>query len=243
MTQLLFTTSWDDGHPLDRRLGELLATYGFRGTFYVPCRNWQGEPVLSGGEIRDLGRGFEIASHTLEHRLLTTLNPAEAQRQIIDGKAELEDRLGTRVDGFCYPGGKYNALVRQTVKEAGFAYARSIRNLCLLPGTDPFLMATTIQFYPHSATVYAGNYLKGKDWAERFPLLVKALTPRDMLDRLKAIFDFAILRGGVFHLWGHSWEIDRINGWRLLEEFLRYVAEHVDNANRVDNAAVHRRFS
>lgn len=59
MTILLFTTSWDDGHPLDLRLAELLVTYGFRGTFYVPCRNWQGEPVLSGRELRDLGRGFE----------------------------------------------------------------------------------------------------------------------------------------------------------------------------------------
>lgn len=243
MTPLLFTTSWDDGHPLDLRLAELLAKYGFRGTFYVPCWNWQGEPVLSGGELRDLDRGFEIASHTLEHRLLTTMNRAEVRRQIIDGKAELENRLGTRVDGFCYPGGRHNAFVRQTVREAGFAYGRSIRNLCLLPGADPFLMATTIQCYPHSATVYTRNYLRGRDWIERFPLLVKVLASRGMLDRLIAVFDLAIQRSGVFHLWGHSWEIDRIRGWRILEEFLRYVAEHVDNANRVDNAEIHHRFS
>ena len=30
------TTSWDDGHPLDLRVAELLAKYGLQGTFYVP---------------------------------------------------------------------------------------------------------------------------------------------------------------------------------------------------------------
>ncbi len=30
------TTSWDDGHPLDFRVAELLSKYGLRGTFYIP---------------------------------------------------------------------------------------------------------------------------------------------------------------------------------------------------------------
>ena len=32
----MITTSWDDGHPLDIRLAELLATYGLRGHFMCP---------------------------------------------------------------------------------------------------------------------------------------------------------------------------------------------------------------
>ena len=30
------TTSWDDGHPLDYRIAEMLQEYGLRGTFYIP---------------------------------------------------------------------------------------------------------------------------------------------------------------------------------------------------------------
>jgi len=35
-----------------------------------------------------------------------------------------------------------------------------------------------------------------------------------MLDRVAT-------RGGVFHLWGHSWEVDRLGLWDELEEVLR----------------------
>lgn len=32
--QLIITTSWDDGHPLDLKIAELLDKYGINGTFY-----------------------------------------------------------------------------------------------------------------------------------------------------------------------------------------------------------------
>ena len=51
---LRFTTSWDDGHPLDLRLAELLATHGFSGTFYVPRGNREGRPVMTTAELRAL---------------------------------------------------------------------------------------------------------------------------------------------------------------------------------------------
>jgi hypothetical protein len=33
------TTSWDDGHPSDLRLADLLHKHSLRGTFYVPPEN------------------------------------------------------------------------------------------------------------------------------------------------------------------------------------------------------------
>src|SRR5688500_11915407 len=41
----IVTTSWDDGHPLDIRLAEMLARHGVAGTFYVPLR-YEGVPVM-----------------------------------------------------------------------------------------------------------------------------------------------------------------------------------------------------
>ena len=75
--QVLFTTSWDDGHPSDMKLAEVLHKHGIAGTFYVPgrvapggCCNPDGFDVLAPAELRRLGAEFEIGSHTLDHRSL-----------------------------------------------------------------------------------------------------------------------------------------------------------------------------
>ena len=41
----------------------------------------------------------------------------------------------------------------------------------------------------------------------------------------KAMFELASDRGEVFHLWGHSREIDIHNDWERLEEFLAWLSE------------------
>lgn len=32
----------------------------------------------------------------------------------------------------------------------------------------------------------------------------------------------------VFHLWGHSWEIEKYGMWEELEKFLEYVSSYSD---------------
>ena len=51
---LTITTSWDDGHPMDLRVAELLTRSGLPGTFYVPPSN--SRPTLSTAEIRGLSQ-------------------------------------------------------------------------------------------------------------------------------------------------------------------------------------------
>ena len=41
-----------------------------------------------------------------------------------------------------------------------------------------------------------------------------------------AHFDRCLDRGGVFHLWGHSWEIDARDDWRRLDRVLAYISGH-----------------
>ena len=78
--EALFTTSWDDGHPLDARVAELLSAHGFRGTFYMPLSNREGLPVMPPADVRRLGQGFEIGSHTIDHCYLQTVDRTEARR-------------------------------------------------------------------------------------------------------------------------------------------------------------------
>ena len=62
MRKAIVTTSWDDGHPLDLRVVDLLARYGIKGTFYVPLL-YRSRPVMEKAQIiAILDRGMEIGS-------------------------------------------------------------------------------------------------------------------------------------------------------------------------------------
>lgn len=234
----IFTSSWDDGHPLDMRLGDLLAKHDFPATFYIPLSNREGLPVLSPEQIRGLGSAFEIGSHTLDHCYLNTVDDSEARRQIMDGKKRLEDILGSRVRGFCYPGGRFASAHRRITMESGFAYARTTVNFFPSLLNDPYRMPTAIQFYPHSQMAYVKNFWSKGHWPARSGLFLVAVRPASMLDRMRAMVDHVCQNGGVFHLWGHSWELDTFDGWQQLHHFLDYVGERVPRQCRLMNDGV-----
>jgi peptidoglycan/xylan/chitin deacetylase (PgdA/CDA1 family) len=235
---LRFTTSWDDGHPLDLRVAELLARHGCSGTFYVPRTNREGRPVLAAGELRTLGARFEIGGHTLDHVRLTCIPAAERDRQLRDGKRFIEDELGRAITGFCYPGGRHDRAVRRAVRAAGFGYARTVTNLSIDPPRDRFQVATTLQLFPHPRTTYLTNFSRRGDWRSRAHPLAICLGHDALDDCLEALLRFAAERGGVFHLWGHSWELDAHDLWGVLDRVLRVAARLIAPEHRVPNADV-----
>jgi peptidoglycan/xylan/chitin deacetylase (PgdA/CDA1 family) len=232
---VLFSCSIDDGNPLDMRVAELLSRHGLSATFYIPVKNREGWSVLCKTSVRKLSEEFEIGSHTLDHCYLNSLTPAEARRQIYDGKAQLEDMIGKQVLGFCYPGGKYRPEHTELVASAGFTFARTTVNLCFDIGERPLEMPTTFQFFPHSRDVYLRNFLRGGSWSRRQDGLRVALRHADWLDRLYALFDYSVEHNGMFHLWGHSRDIERFNAWDDLDRFLAYVSARVPRRNRLTN--------
>jgi peptidoglycan/xylan/chitin deacetylase (PgdA/CDA1 family) len=234
----LFTTSWDDGHPLDARMADLLSRHGFQGTFYVPLSNREGLPVLAPEEVRSLGRSFEIGSHTIDHCYLRTVDAAEARRQIAGGKDQIEQILGQPVGGFCYVGGHHTLEHRRMVAEAGFEYARTNASFHRALTSDPFRMPTTAQFYPHVRDVWVRHFVRHGHWGRRAGLFCVSLSQGDLMPRLRGMLDHVCRQGGVFHLWGHSWELDGFDGWRQLDDFLRYAADCVPSEDRLTNREV-----
>ncbi|MBI4754708.1 MAG: polysaccharide deacetylase family protein [Betaproteobacteria bacterium] len=240
MGKVLFTTSWDDGHALDLRVAELLAKHGFKGTFFIPGRvapggacNPEGFPVIDTSELRALDSAFELGSHTLDHSYLDAVPPEEARRQVEAGKQWLEDQLGRPVEGFCYPGGHHNAAVRQIVREAGFRYARTTEELHHDVGSDPYRIPVALQFYPRALKGIVKTFIKGAHpWQER-RVFGAAITRQELGARLRAVLDRLVEKGGVFHFWGHSWEVEKFGGWTVLDAFLRYAAERVPPEDRV----------
>lgn len=231
----VFSCSMDDGHPSDMRAAELLSKNGLNATFFIPVRNREGRKVLSKTEIRAIGQLFEIGSHTYDHCFLKNLPAKEALYQVNEGKTQLEDMLGRKVYGFCYPGGKYRKEHTDIVAAAGFRYARTTVNLCFDTGDHPFEMPTTFQFYPHDRNVYLRNFIKGGNWSRRRQGLKLALSHPNWIDRLYALFDYSAQNGSVFHLWGHSKDIDELDAWNELDRFLAHVSRHVATSDRLSN--------
>lgn len=238
MKHATFSFSVDDGHPLDLRMADLLLRHELAATFYVPMRNREGPPVLQAAQLRQLAKDFEIGSHTRDHQFLNQVPADLARRQIVDGKAALEDQLGCAVAGFCYPGGQYRALHCRMVQQAGFRYARTTQNLRLDASEHPFELPVSLQFYPHSRQVLLRNFLSGRHWLKRQAAWRICAAEADWLERLYRLFDHAVQTKSLFHLWCHSRDIDRLQLWQPLDEFLGLVAHHIPARRRVDNAAL-----
>jgi hypothetical protein len=55
--------------------------------------------------------------------------------------------------------------------------------------------------------------------------LVHLRRARSWLELGKRLFDVVLENGGVWHLFGHSWEIERLGLWGDLGEILDYVGK------------------
>ncbi len=233
---LAITTSWDDGHPLDFRIAELLAKYGLPGTFYVPLHN--SRPTLSPVQIRELATSFEIGAHTVSHVRLTTLKDEDARREIEDSKKQLEDILGKPCLVFCFPGGRYKSVHLPMLRTAGFSGVRTVELLSLQRPflTDGFsLIPTTIQAFPHRRSTYLRNVLK-RGRLDAMRNWVPGIRLENWPDIARLLLQRAVRTGGVFHLWGHSWEIEETGQWGALKQFLALLSEYKVHATLVTNA-------
>lgn len=239
---MIFTFSVDDGHPSDMKMANLLSRHGIAGTFYIPIVNDEGQKVLPPSLIRELGQQYEIGSHTFSHCFLDAVDVNQANLQIAGGKTMLESVLGKKVGGFCYPGGKFRKEHVDLVRSAGFSFARTTMNLCFDAGTDRYRMPTSCQFYPHDRGVYLRNFARGGRWSHRLDGLLLVLGRKAWIKRLYRLFDHAHSNNTVFHLWSHSGDMDSLNAWDELEEFLAYVQGCVPFANRLCNGQLADRF-
>jgi peptidoglycan/xylan/chitin deacetylase (PgdA/CDA1 family) len=238
---LLVTTSWDDGHPSDLHVADLLEKHGLSGTFYIPSNNSEGRPVMGATEIVQLGKRFEIGGHTKDHVSLTGMAPYLAANQILANKHWLEGLLGREVCGFAYVRGHHNGIVRDLVDRAGYRYARTVKNLMSAPGPDRLQVPTTTQFFAHSRSTYVRNYMSGGPTLQRTSILAAVLKDDKLATRVSRAALACALSGGYFHLWGHSWELDEHDLWaeldRLLGQLREFDARFVTNAGWCNGAS------
>jgi hypothetical protein len=67
--------------------------------------------------------GWEVASHTIDHSDLTTVDTATLEEEVAGSREILRREYGVRVKNFCYPAGQYDETVIAAVEAAGYVGA------------------------------------------------------------------------------------------------------------------------
>lgn len=225
----MVTTSWDDGHPLDMRVAELLATYGMVGTFYVPLRS-RARPLMTREQLQTLRHmGMEIGSHTVMHHALTQIAPAQARVELRQSKDGLEQLLGVAVTSLCYPKGKFNRQVRALTAEAGYSLARTTLAFRTDMDFDPLCMPVSLQVFRHTSLGHIKHAIKESNIRGMLNWSTLWCMEKDPIKLSRLIVDSIQNAGGLCHIWGHAWEIEQYGLWQMLEGILQQIAhrEHV----------------
>ncbi|HUZ48088.1 MAG TPA: polysaccharide deacetylase family protein [Terriglobia bacterium] len=221
----IVTTSWDDGYLKDLKVAKLLRSRGLAGTFYIPIQGVNGKEVLDDAAIRNLAnQGFEIGGHGYSHRNLTDLSSDELHQDVTLSVQTLEQILGRSVHMFCCPNGRINKNVIRALKEAGLEGCRTTRMLHTNLDFRSFEMPVTLQAYPHPARAYFKNLAKEQHFHALWRYMPRVCSSASWIEVGRMLFDAVMREGGVWHLYGHSWEIEELGLWAALEEMLDYVS-------------------
>lgn len=107
------STRWDDGSGADIRMADLLEKYGFKGSFYI----------ITGRKPNDferklLERGHAVQSHSITHSRLSCISPAEAWKEILVSRIDLESRLDHPVNCFAFPSNSQAGFFNPNAKKS-----------------------------------------------------------------------------------------------------------------------------
>jgi peptidoglycan/xylan/chitin deacetylase (PgdA/CDA1 family) len=158
--------TFDDGYADNYQLAfPLLQKYGFTAVIFpvmgVAENVWDTRldhrqpilPLLSKSQMREMhSSGIEFGSHTMTHPDLTGMCEDEAQRELEESKAQLEQVLGETVSTLAYPYGNYNDTVQRLAVETGYRHGVTtdhgplvisddyfaIRRIIIFPGTTTY---------------------------------------------------------------------------------------------------------
>jgi peptidoglycan-N-acetylglucosamine deacetylase len=231
------TTSWDDGHPLDLRLAELLHKYDLPATFYIPLHH--NLPLLTPSQLRELSTKFEVGAHTVHHCDLVTMPDHVTRGEISDCKKELEQICGRPCTAFCFPKGHFRRNHVRDVREAGYRTARTVELMSIeMPRMHEgvAMIPTTVQAGPAGLLRVARNSVKRLQMMN----LVRHVRygKSDWVQTAGAMLEHVLGSGGVFHVWGHSWEVDQMGQWQNLERVFQILAQSKKRAVWTDNTGL-----
>lgn len=125
-----FALTFDDGFKnfLEHGL-PILIRCRFSATIFAisnwvgKTNDWNSQPkwapqleLMDWSDLRGLAvAGVEIGAHSANHAHLSRATPQEVEREIVDCKSAIEDRLGRQVSAFAYPYGETSRVLESVV--------------------------------------------------------------------------------------------------------------------------------
>lgn len=201
--KLNFQSSFDDGNYNDIYLANELAKIGLQTTFYIPTCT-----VLEESEIKQLSAVFEIGGHTVSHPPDLKRLPQNSLRQELRENREwLQQITGQPILKFAYPRGRYNEQVIDEVRQAGYLSARTTL-VGRFNSDNPYRQHTTVH-------VFQRKEYGLLDWLNYAMAKAKECAGTD----------------GVFHLWGHSDEVEQAGQWENMLFFFRWLQRNFNIIN------------
>jgi hypothetical protein len=119
---------------------------------------------------------------------------------------------------FCCPTGAFSRLHLEMIRRAGFIGLRTVEIGSLdfrRERAGLVLMPTTVQAYPHGLAALARNAIKRMAFSNLWRFVAHNRTT-NWLELAGCLLDLALGTSGVFHLCGHSWELDEADQWTRL---------------------------
>ncbi len=208
----VFTLSFDDGVEQDIRLVSIMKARGITGTFNLNSGLFREENApyshplirrLPQTELVDLfaGSDMEIAVHGMKHPNWTELPPETALLDIIEDRKNLERIFQKPIRGCAYPYGAYNETVVRQLQAAGIRYARTVRDTENFSFPENWLTWHPTCHFAHK---------KIEEFTEKF---------------LNEKFD---KNPAIFYIWGHSYELEALNNWNVMETLLNRIGIRTD---------------
>jgi hypothetical protein len=138
---------------------------------------------------------------------------------------------------FCPPAGRYKSRHLPMFRDAGYTGIRTVEFLSLdVPRLRGGIleMPTTLQAFPHPPLNYLKNLTK-RGAATNFWLYARHGRSRNWAVLARRLLQRTLRVGGIFHLWGHSWELDQAALWSRLDDVLKMLADVRDQAPCLTN--------
>lgn len=130
-----------------------LRDFGFSATCYLVADRigeynaWDSEllgvrkPLMDLAGIREwIAAGMRIGSHSLSHPHLSRIERSQMRHEVVESKAELEQRVGVPVEHFCFPYGDHDDACVAATQSAGYVTAVTTRRGRVRSGQSLFAL-------------------------------------------------------------------------------------------------------
>jgi peptidoglycan/xylan/chitin deacetylase (PgdA/CDA1 family) len=133
---------------------------------------------------------FEIGCHSMTHAYLTDINDTDLRREVAEAKTQLEQILGTAVEHFSCPGGRFDRRVSEAARKAGYHTVSTSRIQKNSSASDLFVLGR-VAVMRSTCLARFEEICKGRNlWRMNLEVQARAATRKllgnSMYDRLRS---------------------------------------------------------